>query len=136
MTKTKFDPYTVQNLQPTELPPLDFMRPIAPASVPAPDLATPATTAAPTAAPSGKQRPEAPATAPGTNPKPTDLPMPPARQVEVRIPIGARIRLQLSERLRNFVRDQDVTMQDTIELAIDEFLSRRSENRRTGAPRQ
>ncbi|MEU0155615.1 hypothetical protein [Micromonospora fulviviridis] len=52
-------------------------------------------------------------------------PMPPRRQAQPRVQISTRIPEELSERLRAFVRKHDTSVQAVVELALDEFLSRR-----------
>jgi hypothetical protein len=122
VAKPKFDPKTIEAREPSGLAPLDFMRPL---SQPLPHPAVPAAPAPTVEAPAAERkqpRAERPAV-PASEPK--DLPMPPTRQVQIRVPIGARIPPELSDRLRQFVHEHNVNMQDTIELAIDEFLARR-----------
>jgi predicted transcriptional regulator len=51
--------------------------------------------------------------------------MPPRRQAQPRVQISTRIPGELSERLRAFVRKHDTSVQAVVELALDEFLSRR-----------
>ncbi len=51
--------------------------------------------------------------------------MPPRRQSQARVQISTRIPEDLSERVRGFVRKHDTSVQAVVELALDEFLSRR-----------
>ena len=127
MAKPKLDLQIIHDLQPQTLQPLDFMSPMELPEVPTVpnrEVAPPTSTKKP----KRDTKPAEPDTPPRVrNSDPAELPMPPARQVEARAAFTARVRLDTNERLRTFIRDHDVTMQDTVELAIDEFLKRRSE---------
>lgn len=54
-----------------------------------------------------------------------ELAMPPARNVEPRVQVIFRPTVDLNDRLKRFCDDNQATMQDTISLALEEFLSRR-----------
>ena len=124
MAKTKFDPNTIAARRPAGgLEPLDFMRPMPESSNEQPSEGEPTTTKATVKPqPVRKAKPTAP-TRPVAG---ADvLPMPPARQPQVRVNVNARLKLELNERLRGFVQARRANMQDTIEMAIEEFLARR-----------
>jgi hypothetical protein len=52
-------------------------------------------------------------------------PMPPKRQVQARVQFSTRIPEELNDRVRNFVRVHDTSVQAVTELALSEFLDRR-----------
>lgn len=58
-------------------------------------------------------------------PTPARPPMPPKRQRTVRVQFTTRIRTDLDERLRRFIKQSDASMQDVAEMALGEFLDRR-----------
>lgn len=114
MSKRKFDPSLIQDRKPSGgLEPLDFMRPMDKQEQPAEPK--PETVATPL-----KEMADTPST------PPSDLPMPPARRTEARVMLVCRVTPELDKRLRQFCQAHDASMQDTVTLAIDEFLERRA----------
>jgi hypothetical protein len=53
------------------------------------------------------------------------LAMPPKRSKWERVQLNARVRVEVEQLLQRFVRDQDTTVQDCVELALTEFLAAR-----------
>lgn len=53
------------------------------------------------------------------------LAMPPKRSRWERVQVNARVRVEVEQTLQRFVRDQDTTVQDCVELALAEFLAAR-----------
>lgn len=51
--------------------------------------------------------------------------MPPRRLRWERIQLNARVRVEVEHALQRFVRENDTTVQDCVELAITEFLTAR-----------
>ena len=51
--------------------------------------------------------------------------MPPRRSRWERVQVNARVRVEVEQELQRFVRDQDTTVQDCVELALMEFLGAR-----------
>ena len=51
--------------------------------------------------------------------------MPARRQVQARVQFSTRIPEDLNDRVRNFVRQHDTSVQAVTELALAEFLDRR-----------
>lgn len=58
-------------------------------------------------------------------PTPATPPMPPKRQRTLRVQFTTRIRTDLDERLRRFLKKSDASVQDVTEMALGEFLDRR-----------
>jgi hypothetical protein len=114
MSKPKFDPSLIQDRSPSGgLEPLDFMRPMSKEKqAPKPKSPTPST-----ASKRKVSRADTPA---------SDLPMPPARRAEARIMLVCRVTPDLDKRLRQFCQAHNASMQDTVTLAINEFLERRA----------
>ncbi|SRR5258708_25128829 len=121
MAKPKFDPSIVTSREPSAgLTPVDFMRPMAQARG---DGQPAAEVAASPKPPKKTKRSAVPeAAAPGAD----VLPMPPTRQPQMRVNVNVRLLPEMNDRLRRFVQDHKANMQDTVELAIDEFLTRRA----------
>lgn len=120
MAKPKFDPNTIARREPsTSLKPYDFMRPMADAQ----SDSRPATPVA--ASPKPPKRPKRPPASVPAAPGTDVLPMPPTRQPQMRVNVNVRLLPEMNDRLRHFVQAHTANMQDTVELAIDEFLSRR-----------
>jgi hypothetical protein len=114
MSKPKFDPSRIQDRIPSGgLEPLDFMKPLdRQESVETTEPSRPAPPAKP-----DRDKPNTPA---------SDLPMPPARQAEPRVILVSRISPGLNDRLRAFCQAHNASIQDTVTLAVDEFLERRN----------
>ncbi len=53
------------------------------------------------------------------------LAMPPRRSRWERVQVNARVRVEVEQVLQRFVRDQETTVQDCVELALVEFLAAR-----------
>ena len=53
------------------------------------------------------------------------LAMPPRRSRWERVQVNARVRVEVEQLLQRFVRDQETTVQDCVELALTEFLAAR-----------
>jgi hypothetical protein len=53
------------------------------------------------------------------------LAMPPRRSRWERVQVNARVRVEVEQLLQRFVRDQDTTVQDCVDLALMEFLTAR-----------
>ena len=51
--------------------------------------------------------------------------MPPRRLRWERIQLNARVRVEIEHALQRFVRENDTTVQDCVELALSEFLAAR-----------
>jgi hypothetical protein len=51
--------------------------------------------------------------------------MPPRRSRWERIQLNARVRVEVEHALQRFVRDNDTTVQNCVELALAEFLTTR-----------
>lgn len=66
---------------------------------------------------------ERPATLAVSPPRPA---MPPRRsrsdRMQVRVQVNARVRVEVEQLLQRFVRDNDTTVQDCVDLALAEFL--------------
>jgi hypothetical protein len=54
-----------------------------------------------------------------------ELPMPASKQTTPRVSMSTRLRADLSDALQQFVVDHRVKVQDCMDLAVEEFLSRR-----------
>lgn len=54
-----------------------------------------------------------------------ELPMPPAKQRDVRQTWGTKLRPSTIDRLNAFASDHNTHIQDVVEMALDEFMSRR-----------
>lgn len=54
-----------------------------------------------------------------------DLPMPASKEPILRVSVSTRLRADLNESLQQFVQDHRVKTQDTLDLAVEEFLTRR-----------
>lgn len=61
----------------------------------------------------------------GKKAKAEDLPMPPSRRSPVKVQFNQRLEPGLANRIRAFIDDLGADVQDTAELAWDEFLGRR-----------
>lgn len=64
---------------------------------------------------------------PSTAAREGDLPMPPSRQGdnETRVNLGARVRTETRRRAKLFSAVHDLDMQDLVDAALDEYMSRR-----------
>ena len=114
MSKPKFDPSRIKDRTPSGgLEPLDFMRPMESEKK---QETGPKPKATPPPAKGPKTRSAAAA---------EELPMPPARRTEARVMLVCRVTPALDKRLRKFCQAHDASMQDTVTLAIGEFLERR-----------
>lgn len=54
-----------------------------------------------------------------------DAPPPPRRRRQAREQLNSKIRSDLRERLNTFVRAHDSTVQDVLEAALEEYMTRR-----------
>jgi hypothetical protein len=55
----------------------------------------------------------------------TDLPMPPVRQREYRAQFNTKLLPGMIKRIRGFADHHDASIQDIVEQALDEYLTRR-----------
>lgn len=55
-----------------------------------------------------------------------DLPMPPRKtEAEIRKPFGTKLTPEITQRLKNFAFAHDAEIQDIVEQALDEYMTRR-----------
>ncbi len=112
MSKKKFDPSVISNATPAGgLPPFDFMRPMED------------TVEKPTSPAKAEQVPAPPPVAPAQ--AAGDLPIPPSRETQIRVLIGARVAPEVAKRVKRFAQDKNVDIQDVAQYALDEWLTRR-----------
>jgi hypothetical protein len=69
--------------------------------------------------------PAAPKPPPQTRGRGTNLPMPPSRHTELRVQFNTKLRPASIARTKAFADHHQASIQDVVELALDEFLSRR-----------
>ena len=62
------------------------------------------------------------ASTPAPNP---DLPMPPARHSEIRVQFNTKLRPAVIERTKGFADRYHANIQDIVEQALDEYMTRR-----------
>ena len=67
-----------------------------------------------------------PAAPPASEPtQDTDLPMPPARHSEIRVQFNTKLRPAMIERTKGFADRYHANIQDVVEQALDEYMTRR-----------
>ena len=64
-------------------------------------------------------------TAASTPASETDLPMPPARHSEIRVQFNTKLRPAVIERTKGFADRYHASIQDIVEQALDEYMTRR-----------
>ena len=69
--------------------------------------------------------PEAAEPAANTPASDTDLPMPPARHSEIRVQFNTKLRPAVIERTKGFADRYHANIQDIVEQALDEYMTRR-----------
>ena len=91
------------------------------------DHAEPATSEPIPAAEAAEQpvAPESAATAASTPASETELPMPPARHSEIRVQFNTKLRPAVIERTKGFADKYSANIQDIVEQALDEYMTRR-----------